>query len=210
MFSGQLFAILAMFFRNRQADFFGILPRMCRGWQGWWGPQLHFRQRFSCLANTFLMRHHGELSSTEKRCPWNKYFAGNFQKKLSELFWISAEINRFWVVQSHSPLYKSGEQWQGSHSGLNPLCCPGTMILVFHFWSPVGTQIHYPSGSCSVWYFCYFCVSLLSNESGHSQQGNKLSTLKLRMPQISVQVWRCVGKKNIFKAAKKGSWKWNL
>ena len=36
--------------------------------------------------------------------------------------WNSVELNRFWVVRSYIPWYKSGDQWEGSRHGLKPLC----------------------------------------------------------------------------------------
>ena len=45
-----------------------------------------------------------------------------FFKTFSLTFWVYAELNSFLVERSHFPLYKSGEQWQGSCSWFKQLC----------------------------------------------------------------------------------------
>ena len=76
---------------------------------------------FFVLPKHFFMRHHGKMSKTQKKCSRTKSFTGSFQKKYHKFFGSLLTKNRFWVVNSLIQIYESGEQWEGSRSGLKKL-----------------------------------------------------------------------------------------
>ena len=89
---------------------------MCSVWRGWLGQPLYFKNNFSCFLIIFFIRHSGEFSSTERKMLQDLIFCLEFQKKKKQrkiffyfFFYLLGRI-------------KAGEQWQGSHIGLIPLC----------------------------------------------------------------------------------------
>ena len=64
------------------------------------------------------MKHREYFRSTDKIWSQTLSITKNTLRKLTGTFLIYAELKYFLVRWGHFQLYKSGEQWQGSRSGL--------------------------------------------------------------------------------------------
>ena len=115
--------------RHRMTDFgtrlargiFNILSPMWRGRRGRGVPPPKIWVQFIGFTHNFFKDLMDILGQLEKLSSQPQLLLGKF-RKIIIFFFNFAELNHFWVVRSHIQLYKSGEQWECSCSGLKQLC----------------------------------------------------------------------------------------
>ena len=87
-----------------------------------------------CFDNNFKWDAVENSVYCKKDSPGRNLSLGTFRKNIIRILEF-CRIQLFWVVRSHIPLYKSGEQWDDSRSGLKQLSPNAN-----NFWSAFTTH----------------------------------------------------------------------